>query len=120
MVAGVLQFSQASSLRTVVVLSRRPACPHALRLPRTSAVLPGVAPSFSDQPTPAVKTQVACLITETGLCLLADAAVATITPLPLLSSQGPAYVDILVASQFADAAILIPTIRLPASWTTLW
>jgi hypothetical protein len=48
------------------------------------------------------------LDTDAGKCLLADAAVVAITRLPLLSSQGPAYVDILqvIASQFADAAIL--------------
>jgi hypothetical protein len=39
---------------------------------------------------------------------------------PLYNRPRPAYVDILVASQFAVAAILISTISLSASWTTLW
>lgn len=52
---------------------------------------------FSDQPTPAVKSHIAYFVAEAGLCLLADAAVAAITWLPLLSSQGPANLDILAA-----------------------
>ncbi|KAH7087665.1 hypothetical protein FB567DRAFT_350997 [Paraphoma chrysanthemicola] len=107
-------------VRTTAIVPGRESCRSSrFTCPVHHLALPGVA-NFSDQPTPLVKTQVACFDSQAGLCLLVDAAVATITSPPLIIAPGPAYLHILVALQFADAAILIPTIRLPTSWTTFW
>jgi hypothetical protein len=112
----VLQFFHASSLRTVVVLCRRPAYSPALDLPHTIALLPVVANS------PISPSQLTLDAKPPGPCLLrAAAAVAAITTwIPLLSSLGSAYVDILVTTQIADVPILTSTISLPVPWTTPW
>jgi hypothetical protein len=103
-------------VHAVVVLHRRPACPPALHLPHSLALLPVVANSPISPPQLFLDPE------PPGPCLFrAVAAVAAITTwIPLLSSLGSAYLDILVATQIADAPILPPTISLPVPWTTPW
>lgn len=65
---------------------------------------------------PAVRTQIARLGVRTGLCLFVDAAVAlaptTSTP-DYRPVQGPAYIIILVALQFADSQYCVQLYILP-------